>query len=130
MTTTSRLSTHAFELTPNDLQVLADYALEAPHEWRLVLERVIEIAQAEHDYKDLEAELHDLRDEYQELKNDLKNARASFANKFRAYRLLLDKMLGDGPSQLRDQFLVTEEHVLDKVDELLEPKSDSDEEKK
>lgn len=120
--TTSRLSTHAFELTANDLQVLADYAIEAPHEWRLLLERVIEIVEAEHEYAELEQKHLDLRDEHEDLKKALKTARDLMARRFFGFRLLIDKTLGPGPSQLRDQFIEVEEYVLDSIDELLEPK--------
>jgi hypothetical protein len=42
-----------------DLQVLRDYALEAPWEWRVTLERLIEAADEEAREEELEAKLDD-----------------------------------------------------------------------
>lgn len=124
MTTTSRLSTHAFELTANDLQVLKDYALEAPHEWRLLLERLIEVAEDEHDYDELDIELQDLRDEHDDLKKAAKEAYETAQKHFKTFHKLLDKTLGEGPSKLRDQFESLEGRITVLLEEMVAKKTE------
>jgi hypothetical protein len=49
--TTSKLLSNTPEINEHDLQVVKDYALEAPWEWRMVLEAMVSIAE-KHLYDD------------------------------------------------------------------------------
>lgn len=57
--TTSILMNQGGPLNDHDLQVLRDYAIEAPWEWRKVFERLIAAADEEAREQDLEAQLVD-----------------------------------------------------------------------
>lgn len=59
--TSSTLLTHGKYLNDHDLQVLRDYALEAPFEWRMALEQLIEAAHRDRDVEKFEADNENLR---------------------------------------------------------------------
>jgi chromatin segregation and condensation protein Rec8/ScpA/Scc1 (kleisin family) len=54
MTTTSVLMTHGRYFNNHDLQVLRDYALEAPWEWRMLFEQLADAAEDAEDVEDAE----------------------------------------------------------------------------
>lgn len=60
--TTSILNTFTREFSEYDLQVLKDFALEAPYEWRLMFEQLIECANDSRSAQKVEDELNALKD--------------------------------------------------------------------
>ncbi len=60
--TTSKLNTFTREFSDFDLQVLKDFALEAPYEWRLMFDQLIECADDSRKIDKVQEELDALKD--------------------------------------------------------------------
>lgn len=117
--TTSRLSTHAFELTSNDLQALRDYALEAPFEWRKALLALVE--HAEEVPVDV---LEDLRGRLEDAHEEIEAQKNMFISEIDTLLAHLDITLGTGPSELRSRVEQLRETVLEGMDSLLHETQD------
>src|SRR6266571_5024209 len=77
--TTSILNTHTRGcLTDFDLQVLRDYALEAPWEWRMVLEQLIEDAKTAERVEESEDTVIELRDALKDHSDELEKRVVAF----------------------------------------------------
>lgn len=69
--TTSTLMTYGGEFNEYDLQVLRDFALEAPFEWRKAFERLIAAAEEEAREEELEAERDELKAKLKKAREDV-----------------------------------------------------------
>lgn len=69
--TTSLLNTHGRYLNDHDLQVLRDYALEAPFVWRMALEQLIQYAEEGKEADKYEAERDEARAKVRETRKTL-----------------------------------------------------------
>ena len=102
--TTSRLSTHAHELTESDLQTLFEFALEAPWEWRKALLALIETARRVDKTDDIQADLDFMLSEVDELQTVVDDSTDAISLALATYGAELTLVLGAGSSELRDGF--------------------------
>ncbi len=93
--TTSQLSPCSSELTGSDLQALRDFALEAPYEWRVALEALVETAEFaqedEDEQNDERYQLQTLREACQDAVKEVRTAVAAFLFKDRKFRMAVDE---------------------------------------
>lgn len=75
--TTSILMTHTQSLNGFDLQVLRDYAVEAPWEWRIAFEQLLELATAGQEAESHLNDIDDLKDDANEARVHVKHCNAS-----------------------------------------------------
>lgn len=105
--TTSVLVAQAGELLPYDIQVLKDYALDAPWEWRKAFEALIERAE----------EADTLEAEFEKDVEQLKNVTSAAEDLIKEFRSELTTHKGKLPEGLEES--LTES--LDALEKALEP---------
>ena len=72
--TTSLLMTNTREpLCANDLQVIRDFALESPWNWRVALERLVEMAEDEAEREELELQVEGMKLDCADLAKELED---------------------------------------------------------
>lgn len=74
-------------LSDHDLDVLRDYALEAPWEWRMALEELVDAAKQHYDSADLLERIDELQDSSTRSIETVRVALESFHKKFQAGKM-------------------------------------------
>lgn len=74
MTTSVLLTSTPHTLNDNDLQTLRDYALEAPWEWRMAFEQLLELAELGFEVEDHIAQIENYEEAFDDAKKTIEQA--------------------------------------------------------